>query len=757
MDDFHKREKDIYMMINQTSPESKPTGIDARAFFGFNHNDYPEIEASTTIQKYPEESMKFIHRENIFSPEGIVVDSSFFKIFDFELKTGNKETILSDINTVIITETLAKKIFGNENPVGKKLKIASTFEDTYTVNGIIEKLPPNSSLSFDFILPYDDEPNKYARSGGVFLLARNNFNKNVFNEKIKDIGHKHQQFKESITRVIPFNSLYFNHGTFDDRGIISRFGDKKVIHILLAIMLVILVISALNFSNLQIINTNETLKQLAISVVNGAKKKQLLNQKVCEIILLLFLSVLIITIGYQLVLPTFNSFVNIEIAPPFNKILVVNTVILSTLIGLSIVYPSIVIIRRPLMKSLKPLSFSGNQLVGRKAIAVFQFALTFVLLISSVIVAKQLNMMLNQDLGFKHKNIISTKLFSRVPFPPNGKNFTKDKWDNYETTKAKQRENYQFAKNELASHTAIINFSQGYSPLNPFKTPWKLKNSDNQYTSENLLSINFNYHKLFDLKLVEGRFFDTNVDQSRNQKLVINEAAKRLWNINDISKNFLLNKYWDDKNGFEIIGVVKDFNYEHLSTKPKPLLMTFWDDIEEDFLIQFREDRVQEGLEFVEALFNKVNPGETFSYSFLNDEIAALYEKEKRLSTIYIVFTIIALLISAIGLFTIALYDTQRRIKEIGIRKVNGATINEIMLMLNKDFIKWVVIAFVIACPIAYYAMSKWLENFAYKTELSWWVFALAGVFTLVIALLTVSWQTYRAATRNPVESLRDE
>ena len=156
-------------------------------------------------------------------------------------------------------------------------------------------------------------------------------------------------------------------------------------------------------------------------------------------------------------------------------------------------------------------------------------------------------------------------------------------------------------------------------------------------------------------------------------------------------------------------------------------------------------------------MFNEVNPNQTFNYTFLSDDIAALYDKEKRLSTIYILFTIIALLISAIGLFTIALYDTQRRVKEIGIRKVNGATINEIMLMLNRDFMKWVVIAFVIACPIAYYAMSKWLEGFAYKTPLSWWVFALAGLSTLVIALLTVSWQTYRAATRNPVKSLRDE
>ncbi len=208
---------------------------------------------------------------------------------------------------------------------------------------------------------------------------------------------------------------------------------------------------------------------------------------------------------------------------------------------------------------------------------------------------------------------------------------------------------------------------------------------------------------------------------------------------------------------YEIIGVVKDFNYEHLATKPEPLVMVYYNDIESPFYIEFQDGQVERGLKFVKILFHKTNLNETFHYSFLSDEIADLYQKEKRLSTIYILFTIIALTISAIGLFTIALYETRRRIKEVALRRVNGASIKEIVSMLNKDFIKWVGIAFVIAVPITYYAMSKWLENFAYKTTLSWWVFALAGVFTLVIALLTVSWQSYRAATRNPVEALRDE
>ncbi|MBJ7879616.1 ABC transporter permease [Gelidibacter salicanalis] len=766
MDDFHERKQDIYMIINQTSPESKPSAIDARSFFGFDYKDYPELENSTTIRKYPSETMKFTYGENVFSPEGIVVDSSFFKVFDFELKVGDKENILSDPDAVLVTETFAKKMFGSEDPIGKNVKVTSTFEDIYTVKGIVNKAPSNSSITYDFILPYDKEPNKHNRNGAVFILANKNFNKANFEKKIEKIAQKHEQFGDSKTNVVAFSALYFNKDAIEVGGIVSRFGDENVIQTLILIMLVILIISALNFSNLQIINTNTTLKQLAISTVNGANKQQLLTQKLVEIILLLGLSVVIISLGYNLILPVFNEFTRVEIAPSLSEILIINSSVLSVLVCLALIYPLFTIAKRPLLSNLKPQSFSGTQLVGRKFITVLQYTLTFILLIASVIVVKQLNMMLDQDLGFTSKNIISTKLFSRIPFPLKNSDFDNygDKQDfykkkkaEYDSKKAEQESNYQYVKNELTSHPSIANLSQGVSPLTPFASPWKVKRAGNEYTSENLISVDFDYEKVFDLEITEGRFFELGRDEPNGKQVVINEAAKKFWNIQDFSKSLLLNKFWDDKDGYEIIGVVKNFNYEHLSSKPKPLLMSYWGYMEQDFLIQFQDDKVQEGLQFVESLFNKVNPNQTFSYTFLSDDIATLYQKEKQLSTIYIVFTIIALLISAIGLFTIALYDTQRRVKEIGIRKVNGATVNEIMLMLNKDFIKWVIIAFIISCPIAYYAMHKWLENFAYKTSLSWWVFALAGVFTLVIALVTVSWQTYRAARRNPVESLRDE
>ena len=291
--------------------------------------------------------------------------------------------------------------------------------------------------------------------------------------------------------------------------------------------------------------------------------------------------------------------------------------------------------------------------------------------------------------------------------------------------------------------------------------PWKLQGDDRDYASANFLAVTPDYAKTLGLKMLEGRFFENEKDKDRGNKIVINEAAKKYWGIEGISSARILNKYWsrsdDDGGGFEIIGVVKDFNSEHLSIKPHPLVMMYFQDIEANFMIQFEEGTVQQGIQFVQRLFSEINPGETFEYTFLTDDISAMYQKEKRLSEIYILFTVIAYLISSIGLFAISLYDTRRRVKEIGVRKVNGAKVSEVLALLNMAFIKWIAIAFVIATPLAWFAMHKWLENFAYKTTLSWWIFALAGVLALGIALLTVSWQSWRAATRNPVEALRYE
>ena len=750
MDNFHHREKDIYLLTVQQSPESLPEASDALLFFGFNYKEYAEIENLTTIKKYKNGEIIVSYNDKSLSPEGIVADSTLFEIFDFKLISGNKNTVLKEPDAIVITEKLAKQLFGNEVPLGKLVKVISNEEKLYTVKAIANTIPSNSSISFDFIIP--SHSGGYSRSGGNFIMVSKNFNKTDFINKIKNLGHKHEQFTDSQMDVIALNDIYFNEFGSNFKGIFSKSGNAKNIQILLAIIFVVFIITMLNFSNLQIINISSSAKNMGINKVSGANKTQILLQKLTELVVLVLFSALLISMAFIFVLPYFNRIIGVELSPDFTQIFTLSIFLLTLLIAFAMIYPIVAINRISTTSSLKNQIIPGSGLAGRNIVATAQFTLSLILLIASIVVVKQLNLMLNQDLGFSTANIIRAQLVHETVFRETQEERMKEKQNQFK--------NYEFVKNELSAQSFIKNFSQGQSPLNPFTMPWKASGKVKDFSTVNGLSVTPEYFKLFGLTMIEGRFFDRERDKSRGNQVVINEAAKKFWNIEDISQSKILSKYWsirDAKDGFEIIGVISDFNSEHLSVKPQPLVMVYFDDIEAEFFIQFEEGASKQGIQFTENLFNKVKAGESFSYSFISDDIETMYQKEKRLSEIYIIFTMIAFTISSIGLFAISLYDTRRRKKEIGVRKVNGAKVSEVMILLSSDFIKWVLIAFLIATPLAWYAMHKWLENFAYKTELSWWIFALAGLLALGIALLTVSWQSWKAATKNPVESLRYE
>lgn len=754
MDDFHKREKDIYTVVMKQSPKSEWLSP-----FKFEADKYPEIESSVAIRCFIENDTKIKYKDNTYTPTGMVVDSSFFQVFDFKLLYGDSKTVLNDKQSIIISEEFSKQLFGDEDPMGKMVDFeVRMYQGLHTVQGVI-KIPSNSSMTFDYIIPHQRLDHGYGRISVPFLKASPNFNKANFEEKIKGSNNKvssyYPQLTESITSIVGLDDIYFSN----ELSAMKKYtpfasGNKNNIQVLLVIILVILFVSILNYSNLQIVNTNAILKSIAISKVNGALKKHIVSQKLVEVFVLILIAGLLITIGYNLILPHFNAFAGVALAPPVIQVFLLNLTVLLIITFFGMIYPAWVINRFSTVKNIKQNTAVSSKLSGRQVTIILQYSLALILLISGLVVNNQLGLMLNKDLGFHKDRIMKVKLFYEPPFNFESKNWSQER-------RMQEREKLMkipdYINNQLASFSCIENVTQGNSPIDVFPIDWKPKGETYEYETQNSLVVSPGYKDMFGFKLIAGRFFETGVDEQRGHKIVINEAALKHWNIKEIAKTRILNRSWSKDDGFEVIGVVKDFNYEHLSARPEPLIMVYFEDPEAEYFIKFHEGRTGEGIQLIEDLFKEINPNQTFSYSFLSDDIAALYQKEKRLSTIYIVFTIIALLISAIGLFTIALYDTQRRFKEIGVRKVNGATVTDILIMLNKDFIKWVGIAFIIACPVAYYAMHGWLENFAYRTALSWWVFALAGLFTLIIALVTVSWQTYRAATQNPVESLRDE
>lgn len=750
MNGFHKRMKDICMIMVQASPESGYEAIQASSFFKFNYKDYPEAECLASLQKYRKDELKVTFGESSFSPEVLIADSTFFKIFDFRLLIGDKETILADPGNAIITADFAGKIFGDKDPIGQQIKVTASDIKTYTVKGVLAKLPPNSSITFDIILP--GHSGTFDRSGADFLLLKNKSDMEELAKKIEKIGQSHPQFKNSKVSLISLSDIYFsNKGQNNDYNLMfTRFGDRKNVYVLFVIMIVVFAITALNFSGFQVILINGGIRNTGLSRALGISSGELLMQKTVEIVILILLSSLVVTIAYVSVLPFFDRLIKISLSPSVFQIIAVSVIIIVALFILAMVYPAIIILRIPVIDSLRGKSFSRSFLISQKLIITIQYALTIASIVASLIIFKQVNLMLNKDLGFESENIIRVKMFQRVSAYSGG-------IEEWRKKRAEQKKSYEYVLNELASNAAIESFAQGVSPLEPFVMPWKVKGDETDYLSQNALTVHPDYLKLFGMEMSEGRFFDARIDVSRGDKIVINEAAKKLWKIDDIEKCRILNKYWEDSTGYQIIGVVKDFNYQHLSVKTQPLIMLYFSDVDNYFMIKFKPGLAQSNLQSVSRLYKEVNPGKEFTYSYLSDEIADLYQKEKKLSQIYFVFTIIALLITAIGIFVIAIYDAHRRTKEIGIRKVNGAQTGEIMIMLNKDFMKLVLTAFIIACPVVGYAMHKWLENFAYKTGLSWWIFVLAGILASGIAVLTVSWQSRKVAGRNPVESLKFE
>jgi putative ABC transport system permease protein len=745
-DKFHKHWEKIYAMTVQSSNQSQPELSSPSIFLGFDYTKHPEIEALTHIAKYSRDEVRLIHNQATHLCNTLVADSLFFKVFDFKLLAGNRNDILSDPLSVILTESFARVVFGEQNPIGQSITVIIDSELHYTVNGILKDIPTSSSIHFDMLLP--SHSSDFSISGADFFMANSQFDSEYFDSKIVDIGADHFQFKESKISHTSFSSLYFNKN-IGRKNIFTRSGNKENLSVLIAIIFVAFLVTVLNLMNLQVLYANSQLKSLGVNRVAGAKWAHIFWQRLVESAIFVLIAALVTSVVSFMALPYFNQIIGIDLSPKFFYVFLLILCVLLTSFMLALIYPNVLLYRVTRYVAIQKNLLSKNYLNSQKWILSLQFIVMIILLVSTIVMSNQLRMMLDKDLGFKSKNIIKTQFF-RYESPASSR-------EEHIKQQREKRSTFDFIINELEGSSFVTEYARGTSPLGAMAMPWRVQGEDFNYTSCKTLTVTPSYATLFDLVLVDGRFFDAQIDKSREPKVVINQAAQRLWGIEEISTVNLWNQYWSIRNGYQIIGVVKDFHFDHLANTVQPLVMIFFDDLDLDFLIRFNDGLQGEGFQFVKNLHQKVTNAEPFVYTFIENELSGLYKQENQLLQVYSAFTIFSMLIITIGLFTVSLYEVNARTKEIGIRKVNGAKIWQVMLMLNMDFVKWVAIAFVIATPIAYFAMDKWLQNFAYRTQLSWWVFALAGLMALVIALLTVSWQSWLAARRNPVEALRYE
>ena len=671
----------------------------------------------------------YTFEDKIATARFIAANDDFLDIFSFSFihKSGNPSLLVKD--NLILTKSFSEKLFGSENPVGEVLEVKDVL---FNIVGVVTDLPGNSSFKFDAFISLDRAVSKNS-------LGYNNEHHNLFKSFVKlDANADPEQVNKQISGMLdhwtafkgeklslqPFNEVYFDETPNDDLD----HANIDMIYLLSCIAIIILFMTIFNYINLTISRGYKRLNEIGIKKATGASKRNIFNQFITESLFVSFFAMTIAVFVAILISPLFSGILGkkIEIFQLLSQSWILLMAILIFLfIGLiSGLYPALVVSR------ISPIKIINNQgglkrKKNRAGIIAVQFTISILLITSLLFISKQIKYIKNKDMGFHQELMIKLNLNGNSP----------QKWS--------------VLKNRLLENPAIISVTASHgTPLAIYGIAGgKIKDGEDQdKVVKNVKDINVDedFVDAFGLTILKGR----NIEASDNNVCLINEQLYQELGWNDFSGKEVL--------GSRVIGVLKNFNFENLSNKIGYLRLNKLEGNPTDLSIKISGD-IAKNLAIIQEQFHEIEPETPFNYRFYEDWIQSMYQKQEDQAYAIKLFTVLAIIISCLGLFGLAENVTNNKVKEIGVRKVNGAKISEVMVMLNKDFVKWVAIAFVIACPVGYSAMSIWLQNFAYKTELSWWIFALAGLLALGIALLTVSWQSWKAATRNPVEALRYE
>jgi len=743
VDSFHHQRDDIYLITMKTNPMAKLRA----GMYKVEPNQYPSVKSSLTIQKYGAEEGKLVYNDKEFRGEAWVVDSTFFDFFDFPLAFGSTDKVLRNPTDIIISKSLAKRIFGEKESIGESLKLLIDNNGVYQIAGILEDMPSNSSIKFDILIPRHSQK-RWGRLSKNLILVDENFNQERFNNQIADKGRFKKQFPENRLGTIAFNSLYFNNNF--DFGILNKKGNMNQVWIMIFISFLVVFVSTINFTNLLTVLQLSTIKPLVIRHVNGASKLDLVIQSIINKLLQFSVAIIISTILIYFLFPFYEQIINTQIDFNLSDCLLNITIVLTIIVTISIIFSIAQIYKIKITDAFQGRLVKAKIPTIQRVLITLQYAIVIFLIIASVVVYKQFSYLMNQDLGYDSQNIISINFFDEFDF----RKYESE--DDFKKAWEDGKSKFEYVWNKLESHPDILELAQGDLPIQgvAYAMDWKPIDSIHEFSTQKIITFGNNYDKLLGLEIIKGRFFNDSIDNDRDTKVVINEVAARHWNIEDIENIQLKSASWGD---FEVIGIVKNFNYEHLSSSINPIVLMYMSGMDDSFLMKIKKDKLQNSLSFIQDLYNEVNPSGQFEYTLLEDELAKQYEQEKLIGNIYFGFTIIALSLSLIGLFTFAMYENTRRTKEMGIRKVHGAKVREIFSNLSASFIRIIIIAILLAFPTAYYLVNKWLENYAHRVDIGILPFISTAIIVSIIVLLAIGWQTLSIAKQNPIHALRDE
>lgn len=718
---------------------------------------FPEIKDFVRFSHITDVSFRY-NNTIINGEKGALADPSYFDVFKYPLLKGDVNEVLKDPYTILLTESLAKKVFGDENPIGKSLEIIYGGNTLFTVKGVLKDLPKNTHIknnfliSFDTFLTWSGYRNKRElnwNGNNYFTYIKLDENADVALLKQKIMSFKVESLPYERHNIEPLEDIHL----YSDKPYEAEAnGSASRVHFLLAIALIIIILSWLNYVNLSTAKSLERAKETGIRKVAGAQKPQIILQSLLESLLLNFIAMAISIVIVLIGLPLFNVYIGQELTIGLSNIEAFLPMIGFILFGtvVSGMYPALILSNYTPAKALKgKISTSGGGLALRKGLIIGQFLATIVLLIGTIVVTQQIKFLQNQPIGANLDQVLAFegKMLNATPDSLLIKNFE---------TLENELKKLPFVKNSVLTRTYP---GEDYNDLGSnvgINFPDGTRDDSRIWYN---YAVGPDYFELMELEFVAGGPFLENSEGYSNH-VVMNERFIRHMGIpkmeDAVDKKV---KFWGQD--WIISGIIKDYHHFGLKTGIEPMLLRHGINTN-NLLVKFDKGVVSAAglagaISQVENKWKEIFPQSTFDYTFLDQKFQAQYNEDKAFGSAFQIFTTLAILIASMGLFGLTSYTCIQRKKEIGIRKVNGARIREILSLLNKDFVKWVGFAFIMAVPISWYAMNQWLQGFAYKTSVSWWAFALAGLTALAIALITVSWQSFQAAVANPIDALKDE
>ncbi|MBC6989061.1 ABC transporter permease [Hymenobacter sp. BT491] len=719
--------------------------------------EFPEVEQSTRILMYSGIGLLEVGDKKLYIEDGLIADSTFFDVFPLPFQYGAAAHALDAPASIVLADDVAKRFFGNENPVGKEIKMN---KQTLLVKGVLQNTQAKFHLKVNYVVPLSlaEIPAKRMKSWGwqqfyTYVRLKPGTDSKQTQAKLQDyITQKVQpQMPKDdpikfVPHLQPLQDIYLYSASFKyDLGPRGNITYVKALSIIAAF---ILLIACFNFVNLATAKSVQRAKEVGIRKTIGASQQQLMLQFLIETVLLTFISVVIATVLTSLLLPTLNEFTgkqmtfNLFANPTIALILLVLTVVVGVVAGF---YPALVLSGFKPIKVLKTAVVSegmfGRVQWLRHGLIVIQFSLSIFLIVSAIIVFLQVEYLYNKDLGFNRDQIMF--------FPMRGENMNK---------------NYETFKNELLKSPGVTSVSIGYGfpgdavAGDAITVPTKGEQKPYPVTQ---LMVDYDYLKTLGLQLVTGRNFSKELTTDKDHAFIINETAVKELGFGTpeqaLGKTLLWEIKPDSLKKGQIIGVVKDFHYKSLYDRVEPAVLQinsadYW-----KVAVKLRADNITSSVNGVKEVWNKFAPDYPIEYKFLDENFIKMYKAEDKLKSLLWVFTGIAVFVGCLGLFGLATYAAERRKKEIGIRKVLGADTSTIVALLSKEFLKLVMVAAIIAFPVAWLVMRKWLEDFAYRINIPLWVFLAAGVAAVTVAFLTISYQAIKAATTNPIKNLRTE